>query len=83
MEKTPPVSLPALLRYITGSSAIPPLGLSIPVQVCYQHCDDDAIYPKAQACFSKLLLPVTHKNQESFNEAFKKALEYGAGYGNI
>lgn len=83
MEKTPSVSLPGLLRYITGSSAIPPIGLSIPIQVCYQRCDNSAIYPKTQSCFNKLLLPVIHKSQESFNEAFKKALEYGAGYGSI
>ena len=40
-------------------------------------------FPKAQACFSKLLLPITHNDQDSFNIAFKNAMEYGFGYGNI
>lgn len=83
MENTSFVSVPALLRYITGSSTIPPLGLSTPIRVSYQYNENSTIFPKAQACFSKLYLPVTHEDQDSFNVAFKKALEYGAGYGNI
>ena len=55
----------------------------MPIKICYQRYDNDAIYPKAQVCFCKLSLPVTHKDQDSFNMAFKKALEYGAGYGNV
>jgi len=78
-EKTSCVSIPALLRFITGLSTIPPLGLAMPIRICFI----DEIYPKAQACFSKLLLPTSYESQESFNMAFKKALEFGTGYGNL
>ena len=82
-EERPHVSLSSLLRYITGSSSIPPLGFSSLIRITYQINDEDAIYPTAQACFSRLSLPVVHKSQHSFNAAFIKALEYGGGYGNI
>ena len=53
------------------------------IKVTYQLNDEDAIYPMAQVCFSRLTLPVVHKSQQSFNDAFVKALEFGGGYGNI
>ena len=81
-DKTRNVSLPSLLRYTTGLSSIPPLQSSS-IKVIYQLNDEDAIYPMAQVCFSRLTLPVVHKSQQSFNDAFVKALEFGGGYGNI
>lgn len=65
IEEKAHVSLSSLLRYITGSSSIPPLQTSSLIRITYQL--DDNIFPKAQACFSKLILPVVHKNKESFN----------------
>ena len=82
-DKTQYVSISSLLRYTTGLSSFPPLlNKSSTIKITYQLKEDSA-YPKAQVCFSKLMLPVVHNSQKSFNEAFIKALELGGGYGNI
>jgi hypothetical protein len=72
-----------VLKFITGLSTVPPFGLQYPIEILYQPHSSSAIFPKAQACFSKLLLPVIHKTKDEFFAAFTKALEYGAGYGNV
>lgn len=77
------VSPSTVLKFITGLSTVPPFGLRYPIQISYQPYSSTDIFPKAQACFSKLMLPVVHKTKEEFFSAFRKALEYGGGYGNV
>ena len=74
--------LNSLLKFVTGLSTVPPMGLACPVELCYLQQDDKLILPKAQVCFSKLYLPTVHKTQDEFNQAFLKALQFGVGYGN-
>ena len=76
------VTLPGLLRFTTGTSTIPPMGLHAPIELIYQPALKTAELPKSQACFCTLMLPVIHKTQESFFDSFEKALKFGGGYGN-
>ena len=77
------VSLPGLLRFITGSSRVPPMGLNFPIDLFYQPDDKKNIFPQTQACFSKIMIPVCHDSKEEFFFAMTKALEYCGGYGNV
>ena len=83
-KEAPHVNLPSLLRYITGSLSVPPLRLSDSnvLKISFQ-LNDENVFSKAQACFQRLLLPIVHDSQESFNAAFTKALEFGCGFGNF
>ncbi len=74
--------LPFLLRFVTGLSTIPPLGLQCPIEILYQSDVKNLFFPKTQACFSILMLPVTHTTKEEFFSAFMKTLEMCGDYGN-
>ena len=76
------VSLAGLLRFCTGESCIPPMGLEYPLEFEYQSDSETAIFLKAQACFSKVFLPVVHDTREKFFESCIKSLEFGSGYGS-
>ena len=76
------VSLPSLLKYVTGLSSIPPTGLKQPIELLYLPDNEKAIFPKSQACFAKLMLPTLYHGKQEFFSAFIKALEFGGGYGN-
>ena len=45
--------LPSLLRFITGMSSIPPVGVKFSIEILY-HVNDDNILPSASACTHKL-----------------------------
>lgn len=74
-------TLRTLLKFVTGLSAIPPMGLENAIELSYLPQDIKEIFPKAQACFSKLYLPTIHNCKEEFQDAFHKALLFGFGYG--
>ena len=76
-------NLPDLLHFITGCSVVPPLGLQSPIDIQYQPDSPNAKFPKSQACFSIVMLPVVHDSQECFFWCFLKALELCNDYGNI
>ena len=76
------LSLPRLLRFTTGGSRVPVTGLKHPIELMYQPDTPEAKLPKAQACFSKLLLPVCHSSKEDFFCSMSKALELCGAYGN-
>lgn len=82
MEPNGEVSLPGLLKFITGLSVVPPMGMNNPITIQYQLNDKTAFLPRAQACFSYLILPVCHENRDDFFDAMIKGLEFGGGYGN-
>jgi len=74
--------LETLLRFVTAESSIPPMGLSMPIEIDYLPNNPEFTLPTAKTCFSKLFLPVVHDTKEAFFSAFIKALEFGsAGYG--
>ena len=75
------VSFPAVPRFITGVSAVPPMGLSHPIELMYQPDEESAIFLKAQACTSTVFLPVVHQSEEAFFAACVKLLQYGSGFG--
>lgn len=77
------VSLNSLLRFMTGVSTVPPMGLPHSIDIVYRPDSSTEMFPKAHACFCQILLPVIHKNREDFFSAFIKALEFGSGYGNV
>ena len=73
------INLNSLLRFITGLSSVPPMGLENKISIGFI----EEVFPKAQACFCKISLPVIHSSFEEFHKAFMTALELGGGYGNI
>lgn len=77
------LSLPMLLRFITGSSSVPPLGLQCPIVLSYLPSLENAVLPTAQACFSRLMLPVVHACKDAFFTSFVTALQYGDSYGSV
>ena len=78
------VGLSSLLHYITGESSIPPMGLKNPIEVDYHPATETAILLGAQACYSKVILPVVHKRREEFFSACIKSLKLGGrSYGNM
>ena len=54
------VSLPSLLRFITGTSSIPPMGLKKPLQ-CQYHPNKEKCLPNSSACSNKITLPICHQ----------------------
>lgn len=74
------VSLPSLLRFITGTSSIPPMGLKKPIE-CRYHPDKEKAFPYFAACMNRVVLPICYKGKEEFFIAFKTALEFGGGFG--
>ena len=76
------ISLAGLLRFCTGESCVPPMGLEHPLEFEYQPNGETAIFLKAQACFSRIFLPVVHDTREKFFEACIKSLQFGSGYGS-
>ena len=75
----PHVSLPLLLRFITGASHIPPMGLKGKIELRYQL--EDKVLPYFAACTHQVSLPIRHQTKEKFFDAFKTALEFGGGFG--
>ena len=71
-----------LLRFITGESDIPPMGLNYPIEILYLPPSPTASLPCAQCCFSKLYLPVIYNTKDAFIQAMLKALQFGGGFGN-
>ena len=74
------VCLPSLLRFITGMSSIPPMGVKFSIEILY-HVNDDNVLPSASACTHKLFLPVCHCSEDAFFSSFKTALEFGSSFG--
>ncbi len=58
------VCLSSLLHFITGESAIPSMGLKHPIVVQYHPPLKTAVFLGAQACYSKIFLPVIHQTSE-------------------
>ena len=77
------MSLSSLLRFITGVSVIPPMGLSNPIEIGYYSNTAKNTLPGAAVCSNKVFLPVCHMTEQDFFLAFKKALEFGSGFGRI
>ena len=77
------VSLRRLLRFVTGLSSIPPLGLNKPVKIDFLPPDEGQPYPKAVVCYFTLSLPIIHPTFSAFKTAFITALQYGDGYGQL
>ena len=73
------INLDSLLRFVTGLSSIPPMGLSNKISFGFIK----EAFPKSQACFCKLQLPTIHSSYDNFRNAFMTALKFGAGYGNV
>ena len=77
------IRLSSLLHFITGESAIPPMGLEHPIEVQYHLAVETVIFLGAQACYSKVILPVIHNTKEEFFTACIKSLKFGGhSYGN-
>lgn len=75
------VSLASLLRFITGTSTIPPMGLRIPIEIAYYHPQSGKVLPGAAVCSHKIFLPTCHFSKPEFFTAFRKAIEFGGGFG--
>ena len=75
------VSLPSLLRFITGVSTVPPLGLPSKIQISYLNGATALL--ESHACFCKVSLPITHESKEAFFNAFTKALQLCRDYGLV
>ena len=74
-------TLPNILNFITGQSALPPLGLPEPIQILFHsEFSDENHLPTAECCFNLLRLPVCHNEKQSFYEALDKAISYSLGY---
>lgn len=62
---------------------IPPMGLHHPIDVQFHPAHKTAIFLGAQACYSKVFLPVVHESKEEFFAACFKSLSFGGhSYGN-
>ena len=77
------VSIATLLRFVTGMSTVPPLGLERPIQIVFLPPQKEEQYPKVTVCYCKLSLPVIHETFSDFKVAFTTALTYGDGYGRV
>jgi hypothetical protein len=69
------VSLPSLLKFITGMYTIPPIG-KVSIEVNYTSNE----LPTTFACFNTIYLPYKNSKQEFFS-AFEVALNFGSGFG--
>ena len=77
------MSLPDLLKFITGSFTIPPLGFGDPIEICFIHgCSDGCkCRPTASTCLLKLWLPVHIKSFDLMKEFMVSAIQEGRGFG--
>ena len=82
LESSEPLNLGDLLRFITGVSAVPPMGLTNNIKIDFLEESPSNTLPKAQACFYRLSLPVVHSSFESFRKGFMTALNFGGSYGS-
>lgn len=71
-------SLSLLFRFITRLSNIPPMGLQQPVHLQYH----DREFPYFAACTNTVVLPTCHERRDAFFSAFKKAFDFGGGFGS-
>ena len=75
-------SLSALLRFITGTSSVPPMGLKTPIELCYFTQSSGRRLPGSSACANKVFLPTCHCSKDDFFADFIKAIEFGGtGFG--
>ena len=75
------VSLSSLLKFITGTSSVPPMGLTTPIQLAYYSKSSGKRLPGAAVCSNKLFLPTSHDNKEDFFSDMVKGIEFGGGFG--
>lgn len=75
------VSLASLLRFITGTSTVPPMGLKIPIEIFYYSQSSGNTLPGAAVCSHRVFLPICHSNKHDFFADFRKGLEFGSGFG--
>ncbi len=81
IDQSLPVSLSSLLKFITGTSSIPPMGLSNPIQLSYYSKSSGKRLPGSAACVNKLFLPTLHSEKEDFFSDLVKGIEFGGGFG--
>jgi len=73
--------LEALLKFATSHSMVTSL---TEIEIKIELLDPEKVLLEAQACFSKLFLPVAHESYDKFKKFVKVSLDYGSeGYGNL
>ena len=75
------MSLASLLRFITGTSTVSPMGLTIPIEISYYSQSSGNTLPGAAVCSHRVFLPICHSNKREFFADVRKALEFGSGFG--
>lgn len=73
-------TLESILIFVTGSSAIPPLGFACTPTVAFY---TESTMPSANVCSLTLQLPVSHETYNSFREAMLMGILGNDGYGKL
>ena len=74
------VTVPDVLRFITGSSAIPPGGFGTRIVVKFTH---DQGYVRVSTCALQVHLPLHHRTLSSFTEMMVEAIISSPGFGRV
>ncbi|CAB3987907.1 G2 M phase-specific E3 ubiquitin- ligase-like [Paramuricea clavata] len=79
------LSLSDLLKFVTGSFSIPPLGLGDQIEICFVHgCDKGCrCRPTASTCLLKLCLPVHLNSFDCMKDLLISSIQEGRGFGNF
>ena len=73
--------LEALLKFATSHSMVTSLA---DINIKLELLDPEKVLLEAQACFSKLFLPIAHESYDEFKIFVNKSLDFGSeGYGNL
>lgn len=73
-------SLPQLLKFCTGLTCVPPMGLADPISVSFLRNQPNLILPKADACFAVIKLPTAHSTREMFFNKMDMGILYSLNY---
>ena len=76
----PDVSLKDALIFVTGASAIPPLGFEPSPKICFV---DFQCLPFASSCDNVIYFPLSLRNYDVFKEKTIFALCGSHGFGNV
>ena len=78
------ISLPDLLKFVTGAFTIPPLGLGDPIEIIFLHgCKEGCrCRPTVPTCLLQLSLPVHINTFDLMKEILVSAVKDGRGFWN-
>nr|XP_023670414.1 G2/M phase-specific E3 ubiquitin-protein ligase-like [Paramormyrops kingsleyae] len=78
-EEAGPITLETVLEFISGASAVPPLGFPHQPQIKFLH-EDSKIFPEANTCLLVLHLPI-HSSYDTFKKYMTEGILQAPTFG--